>query len=34
MNLKKAKFLRNKKNIKAKVFNYKQDEVIWVNGKN
>ena len=33
MNLKKAKFLRNKKNIKAKVFNYKQDEVIWVNGK-
>ena len=33
MKLKKAKFVKTKKSIKANIFEFRKDEVIWVNGK-
>ena len=33
MKLKKAKFIKTKKSIKANVFDFRKDEVVWVNNK-
>lgn len=33
MKLKRAKFIKTKKNVKANVFEFRKDEVIWVNDK-
>ena len=33
MKLKKAKFVKTKKSIKANIFEFRKDEVIWVNNK-
>jgi ADP-ribose pyrophosphatase len=33
MKLKKAKFIKTKKSIKANVFEFRKDEVVWVNDK-
>lgn len=33
MKLKKAKLIKTKKNIKANVFEFRKDEVIWINNK-
>ena len=33
MKLKKAKFIKTKKNIKANIFEFRKDEVFWVNNK-
>ena len=33
MKLKRAKFIKTKKNVKANVFEFRKDEVIWINDK-